>query len=84
MDNYCIKIFDNDTCEFSFLKYNRQLIKTHQLEFNLLKTNQEKYQLLEKLWLTTLGAELTPAYPNWNQINFKNEKEKIMFLLRWQ
>ena len=85
MPNHCIDIFSDSLCDYAFLKYNRELITNNQLQFNSLKTNEEKFEFLETLWESTLNVRLFPKFPNmWEQINFNSEREKMLFLLKWQ
>jgi hypothetical protein len=85
MPDYCIDIFSDSLCNYAFLKYNRELINSNQLQFNSLETNEEKFKFLEILWESNLNIKLFPKFPNmWEQIKFDSEKEKILFLLKWQ
>jgi len=85
MPNDRIDIFSDSLCDYAFLKYNRELINNNQSQFNSLESNEEKFKFLETLWESNLNVKLFPKFPNmWEQIKFNSEREKILFLLKWQ
>ena len=85
MSDYSINIFSDNLCNHIFLKYNRELINNNQTQLNSLATNEEKFKFLEILWQRSLDVTLFPTLPYmWEQINFNSEREKILFLLKWQ
>ena len=85
MSDCCINIFSDNLCDHIFLKYNRELINSNQTQLNSLATNEEKLKFLETLWQSSLDVTLFPKLPYmWEQINFNSEREKILFLLKWQ
>jgi hypothetical protein len=85
MSDRCINIFSDNSCNHIFLKYNRELINNNQTQLNSLETHEEKFKFLETLWQSSLDVTLFPKFPcMWEQINFNSEREKILFLLKWQ
>jgi len=78
-----LPIIENKKISSTFLKCNSKLIKENYAQFKLLNSNKEKFLLLEKLWKTKLKINLTPS-ENWKQLDFRSEKDKTLFLLKWQ
>ena len=78
-----LPIVENNKISSTFLKCNSKLIKENYKQFELLNSDKEKFLLLEKLWKTKLKINLVPS-ENWKQLDFKSEKDKTFFLLKWQ
>jgi len=83
MNNVCLQIFENSKYNSAFLRCNSYIIKENAHLFKSLTSNKEKFSLLENLWKTKLGIELSPS-ESWEYLNFISEKAKTMFLLKWQ
>lgn len=83
MSNVFLKIFEDAKCNSTFLRCNSNIIKKHLHLFKSVSSNKEKFFLLEQLWKTELNIDLVPS-GNWTQLNFRSDKDKTMFLLKWQ
>lgn len=83
MSDICLQIFENSKYNPAFVRCNSYIIQENFHLFKSLTTNFEKFSLLEKIWKTKFNIELTPS-KDWKNLNFRSEKEKTLFLLKWQ
>mgnify|MGYP001114320927 CR=1 FL=1 len=83
MSDSCLQIFENFKYNPAFVRCNSYIIQENFHLFKLLTTDDEKFSLLEKLWKTKFNIEVIPS-KDWKKLNFRSEKEKTLFLLKWQ
>lgn len=83
MPDVFLNIFENSKYNATFLKCNSNLIRENYHLFESLNSDEERFSLLETLWKTKLNIKLIPSR-NWKQLNFQSDKDKTLFLLKWQ
>ena len=69
---------------YAFIKANRFLLKKYHEK---IKEENKKDEILKSLWLNEYNAELVnindTESTSWTHICFKNESDKLMFLIKW-
>jgi hypothetical protein len=81
-NNLSIPLFDSEGLLVPvFIKSKRCIVNMFKEEITTSANNQLCF---EKLFLKKFKAALTPGYPNsWQQLEFKNQRDKSVFLLTW-
>lgn len=78
-----IRIFENSICHPAFLITNSKIINDNFDHFKKLKSNKDRYLLLEKIWHETLNIKLSPSSPRtWKYMEFQSEIDKTIFLIK--
>jgi hypothetical protein len=68
---------NNKEINLSFIKGCISIVKDHAQEFKSCKNDNERQELLKKLWLTVYKAEIES-----NNIIFNNKSDMIMFIIK--
>ena len=84
MTTYRITIYNNNRVSPAFVRANSYLVDQHSnlfTEKNLMKNQQ----LLENLWLTEFKGKLIfdQTLMMWSSVEFDNDQDKTMFLIKW-
>jgi len=85
MDDYVnltIPLFNNENLlDPSFIKSKRWIINNFQTD---ILQSSNKSLCFENIYREKFKAELVPGFPkSWEQLKFKNLKDKSVFLLTW-
>jgi tRNA U34 2-thiouridine synthase MnmA/TrmU len=83
MSSVSLELFENSKINPSFIKCNSAVIQQHYDLLKSLNSNKEKFLFLEELWQQKFNISLVPS-GNWKKIVFRSEKDKTLFLLKWQ
>lgn len=73
-----LPIFKNDEISSAFVKANNYLLTTNSVSFTCNRC--ENLKILNSLWTTHYKAFIDF---NQNKIQFSNDRDKTVFLLRW-
>lgn len=83
-----VAIFENNKVKPCYIKAFRSVLQKYRSEIDNCDTNKKKELLIKFLWLREFNSILAKNIGNefvspWNLISFFKEKDRILFLLKY-